>query len=107
MDIRINSSDIIDMVPIFFGILVALMIIFSVLYFFVKRQDNNKELIIQRVKVLEKPIQQGNIEWYVVECENGERIKLRSFQADKIIIAIGDEGVISYKGQTIQSFRRE
>lgn len=107
MDIRISSSDIIEMAPVFFCVLVALMIIFCVLYFFVKRQDNNKELITQKVKILEKPVQQGNIEWYVVECENGERLKLRSFQADKVIIAVGDVGMIGYKGQTIQSFHRE
>lgn len=51
-------------------------------------------------------MRQGNIEWYIVECENGERIKLRNLQADKVIIAEGDSGLISYKGQTIQSFKR-
>lgn len=57
--------------------------------------------------VLEKPIQQGNIEWYVIECEDGRRLQLRSFQGNRLIIAVGDIGIISYKGKTIQSFQRE
>lgn len=107
MYVRTNSSDLIKMMPIFFCVLVAILIAVLVFYFLVKRQDNKKELITREVKILEKPIQQGNIEWYVVECKNGERLKLRSFQANNIIIAVGDEGIISYKGQTIQSFQRK
>ena len=47
----------------------------------------------------------GNIEWYVVEFENGERKKLRNFHADTIFIAKydGDEGILEYRGITIQS----
>ncbi len=107
MYIRTGSSDFIEMVPIFFCALIAIMIIVWAFYFFVKRQDNNKELITRKVKVLEKPVQQGNVEWYVVECENGERLKLRSFQANNIIIAVGDVGILSYRGKTIQSFKRQ
>lgn len=70
-------------------------------------QDNYKELLTQKVTLLEIPVQQGNVGWYVVECEDGERLKLRSFQANNIIIAVGDVGIISYKGQTIQSFQRK
>lgn len=70
------------------------MIVALIFYVLVKKQDNNKELVTQKVKVLEKPIKQGNIEWYVVECENGERLKLRNFQANDIIIAVGDIGTI-------------
>lgn len=37
--------------------------------------------------------------------ENGERKKLRSFHADTIFIAVGDEGILEYRGITIQSFQ--
>ncbi|MDD3362205.1 MAG: hypothetical protein PHW34_11095 [Hespellia sp.] len=106
MYIQTNKLDFIKMVPMFFAILLAIAIIIFAVYFFLKKEDDKKELITQTVKVLEKPIQQGNIEWYVVECENGERMKLRSFQADHVIIAVGDVGIISYKGKTIQTFQR-
>ena len=36
--------------------------------------------------------------------ENGERKKLRSFHADTIFIAVGDEGILEYRGITIQAF---
>lgn len=52
-----------------------------------------------------KPIQQGNVEWYVVECENGERIKLRSFQANNLILSVGDKGLFGYQGKTIKTFK--
>lgn len=107
MYIRMDSTDIAEMLPMFFAVLVGLGIVLWGIVLYVKKQDNNKELITQKVKVLEKPVQQGNIEWYVMECENGERLKLRSFQANSIMIAVGDKGLVSYRGQTIQNFRRE
>lgn len=107
MYVQTDSSELIKMIPMFFCILIAVMIAIWVFYLFIKGQDNNKELMTRQVKVLEKPVQQGNIEWYVVECENGERLKLRSFQANSVIISVGDIGIISYKGQTIQSFQRK
>lgn len=96
-----------EMMPIFFCVMIIIMIALFAVYFFLKKQDDKKELMTRKVKILEKPIHQGNIEWYVVECENGERLKLRSFQANDIIIAVGDKGIISYKGRTIQSFQRK
>lgn len=67
-------------------------------YFILKSKDNSKPLEKAKVKILEKPVQKGNIEWYVVEFENGERKKLRSFHADTIFIAVGDEGILEYRG---------
>ncbi|MGN1113240.1 MAG: hypothetical protein ACI4RP_08550 [Acutalibacteraceae bacterium] len=61
---------------------------------------------IRKVKILEKPIQQGNVEWYVVELENGVRTKLRSLKENQIKITVGDVGTIVYRGKTIQSFQR-
>lgn len=106
MYIHTNSTNLIKLIPIFFCVLIAIFIIFLILYLYIKNQDEKKELVTKKVKILEKPIQQGNIEWYIVECENSERLKLRSFQADNIIITVGDTGIISYKGKTIQSFQR-
>ena len=107
MRIEIDSSDIIEFLPVFFGVLYGVMVISLVFYFLVRIQDNNKKIVTRKVKILEKPVQQGNIEWYVVECQNGERFKLRSFHADSIIIAVGDIGIVHYKGKTIQSFERK
>lgn len=101
-----NDVDIAKLLPMFFAIILGIAAILLIVLYFVKRQDNNKELIVKKVKILEKPVQQGSIEWYVVECEDGERLKLRSFQANRIMITVGDTGIISYKGQTIQDFKR-
>ncbi|OUP01958.1 hypothetical protein B5F37_05535 [Drancourtella sp. An210] len=102
-----RSIDIIEFLPIFFSVLIGMLIILFIIYYFLKRADNNKELITKKVKVIEKPVHQGNIAWYVVECENGERIKLRSFDANTLLISVGDIGILKYKGQTIQSFVRQ
>lgn len=107
MYVQTRSVDLAEMLPIFFGVLVGLAIIVWIFYAIVKKQDDNKELITRRVKIIEKPVQQGNVEWYVVECENGERMKLRSFQGNKLIISVGDTGIIKYKGKTVQSFQRQ
>ena len=83
-------------------IICILSVIFLVV---IKNSDNKKPLQTKRVKILEKPVQQGLIEWYVVEFENGERTKLRNFNTDKIIISVGDIGIIKYRGLTIESFQ--
>ena len=71
-----------------------------------KAADNTKPLIKKTAKILEKKLSQGNIEWYIVETENGERMQLRNFNANKMIISAGDYGIVSYKGKTIISFDR-
>ena len=40
-----------------------------------------------------------------MEFENGERKRLRSFHGLTVLITVGDEGIIEYRGITIQSFR--
>lgn len=106
MNIEINSMDIVEVLPVFFGVLIGVMLIALAFNYYAHKLDDKKELITKKVKILQTTIRQGKIEWYIVECENGERIKLRNLQADKIIITEGDSGLISYKGQTIQSFKR-
>lgn len=100
-----KSIDAIEVLPIFFGVLIGMAIVAIIVYYIIKNQDNSKALISKKVKVLEKPVQQGNVVWYVVECENGQRLKLRSFQGNKLFIAVGDIGIIEYRGQTIQTFK--
>ena len=107
MYIRRESMDLAELLPIFFGVLIGLCIVIILAYLFLKNKDKNKKLISQKVTVLEKPVQQGNIEWYVMECENGDRIKLRSFQGNSLLISVGDKGIVSYRGQTVESFKRQ
>lgn len=107
MYVQVGGPDWGKIIPLFLGILVGVCILMVLFYLLMKKKDSMKPLITAKVKILEKPIQQGNVEWYVVECENGERLKLRSFRANQIIITIGDEGTIRYRGKTIQSFQRQ
>ena len=107
MYVRRESMDLAEILPIFFGVLIGLCIVLILAYVFLKNKDKNKKLISQKVTVLEKPVQQRNVEWYVMECENGDRIKLRSFQGNSLFISVGDKGIVSYRGQTIESFKRQ
>ena len=101
---RYNMDDLIALFPVLFGILIAMAILAWVAVYFVKRMDNNKPLITRRVKILEKIYSLGEIEWYVVEFENGERLKLRNLNAHKMILSAGDVGILRYKGMTIDTF---
>ena len=107
MYVRRESMDLAERLPIFFGVLIGLCIVLILAYVFLKNKDKNKKLISQKVTVLEKPVQQGNVEWYLMECENGDRIKLRSFQGNSLLISVGDKGIVSYRGQTVESFKRQ
>lgn len=107
MHISINSSNLAQYFPIFFGTLIGFCIVILLILVFLKNKDNSKPMQTMRVKIIEKPVQQGNIEWYVLECEDGRRLKLRNFRSNQLIIAVGDVGIVSFKGKTIQSFQRE
>jgi len=107
MYVNRNSTDFVEIIPIFFGFLIGICVLLILVYMFIKNKDKNKMLISKKVTVLEKPVQQGSVEWYMVECENGDRIKLRSFQGDRLFISVGDKGIVSYRGQTIESFKRQ
>lgn len=107
MYVHRNSIDMGEVIPIFFGVLIGLCIILLLIYVFLKNKDKSKELVSKKVTVLEKPVQQGNVAWYVMECENGDRIKLRSFQGNSLLIAVGDKGIVNYRGQTIETFKRQ
>ena len=96
-----------EIVPMFFAIMVGILVLLMLAYVFYQNKDKKKELISKKVTVLEKPIQQGNLEWYVMECENGDRIKLRSFQGNSLFISVGDKGIVSYRGETIETFKRQ
>lgn len=93
--------------PLLVGILIGLLLVAFLGYTFIKKKDNAKPLETRKVKILEKPLQQGNIEWYIVECDNGERLKLRNLQANQVLISVGDVGTLSFRGQTIQDFKRD
>lgn len=107
MYIQVGGPDWGKIIPLFFAYMIGLFIVLVIVYYLLKKKDDSKPLISKKVKILEKPIQQANMEWYIVECENGERLKLRSFQANHVIIAVGDVGMIEYRGKTVQSFRRQ
>lgn len=107
MHVSVNGSNLAQYFPMLFGILIGLCITMFLLVFFLKRKDNSKPLQTIKAKILEKPVQQGNIEWYLIECEDGTRLKLRNLQSNHLIITVGDVGVISFRGKTIQSFQRE
>lgn len=104
---RYTGEDIATFSLVFLVILAVIAVVVWVVAASVKEKDNSKPLQMGKVKILEKPIQQGNIEWYVVEFENGERKRLRSFNGTRILITVGDEGLIGYRGETIESFQPE
>ena len=100
-----SSEDIIGFLIGLAVVLCVLGIVCWVAFFFLKGKDKSKPLQTARVKILEKPVSQGLVEWYVVDFENGERKKLRNFNVNKVFIAVGDVGIIKYNGITIQSFQ--
>lgn len=69
-----------------------------------RTKDNSKPLQRREAKIVEKPTKTPTVEWCVVEFENGERMKLRNFHPNSVLLAVGDTGVIDYKGITIMAF---
>ncbi len=104
MTVRIDNSGVDkfgEAFPVIFAILVILMLVVIAANFILRTKD----AIRRKVKILEKQSNAG-AEWYIVECENGERLRLRNFQGYKVFITVGDEGILEYKGLTIKSFQK-
>lgn len=69
--------------------------------------DKSKPLSRARVKILEKTAPGRHVEWYVIQFENGERKRMRNLHSERLILTVGDIGIMEYRGITIESFRRE
>ena len=74
---------------------------------FIKKSDKNKPVFATRAKILEKITDTLFVGWYLVEFENGERLKLRTFEPRKVFFSAGDIGILRYQGITILSFQKE
>lgn len=82
------------------------------------KMDDNKPAVRSRGRVLEKYVENRDanaifaklnlrIEWIVIECENGNRLRLRNLPANEIQLLPGDQGEFMYRGETLYRFDRE
>lgn len=101
-----RSINILEILLIMFGVLIGIVIVLLVVNRIITNGDAKKELIVCRVTVIEKLSQQGSIGWYIMETENGQRIKIRSFKANTILLSVGDKGILKYRGRTLEDFQR-
>ncbi len=99
---------------IWLGMMIALSIIFIFLLIVIvksKHKDDKKKLITDTVKIIEKlPPKKRTLtlgDWYIVETAQGDRFKLRNIDTKNLFISVGDCGNISYKGETIISFKNK
>lgn len=78
MIISISRYDIEDMVAFVIAVWIVIALILAiavVVCYCIRRSDDTKPLISKKVRVLEKPTQNGNIEWYIMECVDGQRFR--------------------------------
>ena len=86
--------------------LIVIAVVAVIIFYAIKANDSKKPIHKARAKIIEKPQQTSTaVYWVTVELESGERRKMRVFDK-KIILAIGDTGIIKYQGQTIIAFSR-
>lgn len=102
-----RSSEILEMLPIAFGVMIGLVIVLLIINALLKNKDSKKELITCRATVTENLGDSCGTAWYIMETENGQRIKLRSFQTRTLLLMVGDRGIVKYRGETLEDFQRE
>ena len=91
----------------FIIVLAGISILAWIVFYFTKNSDKTKPVITKRVKILAKLPGAHMVGWYLVECEDGERLKLRTFENHKVLFSVNDIGIIRYQENTILSFQRE
>ena len=110
MTIRFNTYDydaLFGAFTTFFIIMAGFAILVWTIFYFIKKSDKNKPVFTKRVKILAKLPGAHMVGWYLVECEDGERLKLRTFEPRKVFFSAGDIGILRYQGITILSFQKE
>ena len=110
MTIRFNTYDydaLFGAFTTFFIIMAGFAILVWTIFYFIKKSDKNKPVFATRAKILEKITDTLFVGWYLVEFENGERLKLRTFEPRKVFFSAGDIGILRYQGITILSFQKE
>ncbi len=83
MTIRFNTYDydaLFGAFTTFFIIMAGFAILVWTIFYFIKKSDKNKPVFATRAKILEKITDTLFVGWYLVEFENGERLKLRTFR---------------------------
>ncbi len=99
------DSDTLFIWMLLFGLMVYIFITaYTALSNIRKSSDNGKKPVICKVKILKITYADKHTALYIVEDENKNKMVLRSYTADKLIIAPGDTGIIKYRGKTIKSF---
>lgn len=115
------SESVADNVGIFFLVIVVLAVVaIGVAYAMAKtvKEDDDKPAVRSKGRVLEKYVENRDanaifaklnlrIEWIVIECENGNRLRLRNLPANNIQLLPGDQGEFMYRGETLYRFDRE
>lgn len=107
MHVYVNGNDFFEMLPLIFITLFFIIGILWLVLIVIKKSDDKKPLNKKKVKVIEKLSQQVNVAWYMFEDESGERLQLRTFEANTLMLKVGDQGIVSYRGKTIKLFERE
>ena len=77
------------------------------IFYFIKKSDKNKPVFATRAKILVFFFVFFFVVLFLVEFENGERLKLRTFEPRKVFFSAGDIGILRYQGITILSFQKE
>ena len=78
--------------------------------------DADKPMLIVKGKVLEKMVDTQHVkgafeyditvEWIVMEAMDGSRRKIRNTKPKEFLIATGDSGEFTLRGETIYGFKR-
>lgn len=82
-----------------------------------QKKDDNMPVVKVRGKVLEKTSEtlrhsaglefEHTTEWIIFQQEDGTRKRLRNIVGKGIIIAAGEKGTLTYRGETIYGFESE
>lgn len=106
--VRINGDEV-DweiLVILIFSTLGFLIIVAGISNAVIMNKDKKNPMQSDVGTVLEITRSNMGIEWYVIEFEDGSRKRMRNLNSTRLVMTKGDRGLISYRGNTIESFVR-
>lgn len=99
-----TEKELASFLPVLLGIIFGMILIALIVFIIAKGKQNSGPLKTVCGKVVEKQTGYGAERFIVIQCSDGNRLRLRISEAHHNV-CVGDEGSFDYRSETLNQFR--
>lgn len=103
-----DVNELVGLLWLFVLVLALYLIIHVIRMVKILKSDDKAQEVTYIGRIIEKTADTKlPFDWITIECINGTRHSFRNVNKKEIILAIGDDGTFTVRGQTIYAFSRK